>query len=219
MPPYLLSRTSKSTYLQLFAYLHTVLTRQPKFSVRLNMSLLVLRSTKARRQRMCETWDGAPNLYQDQRFDVKASELLNGSELARHMEDETSHVSWVDLSRTATVSPSIAVAIQFPPCDDSPAAIYACTVDARWLPTRIWSEPTADIPIHTTRGNYWSLLTSMADDPAPAEPIRLGAGWLAGWLHSTPNYPRATQPQQSRVSLPRCILTRVRSAAAEPSSG
>jgi len=113
----------------------------------------------------CESWDGAPNLYKDQRFDVKASELFNSSEATRHMADSTSYFSWLSLSKTTTVSPSIAVAVQFPPCDNtSPAAIYACTVDARWLPTRIWIEPTADTAIHTTRGKWWSFLTVMADD-------------------------------------------------------
>ena len=131
---------------------------------------------------LCESWDGAPNLYENQQFSIPAAGVGNAEDLRHHMQNKSSYFTWTDLSEH-NESPSIAAAVYLPRCDFSSPALYTCSVDARWLPTATWIEPTADVSIHGTRGSYKDLLRSMAGDLVPLQPIRLGLDW-AGALNT-----------------------------------
>lgn len=125
---------------------------------------------------LCGTWKKAPNLYEHQQFDVAPDRAGDDKNIKQHMENDTAYLGWIDLSE-ASVGPSLGAVVYLPQCNTSSPAIYACSIDARWLPTATWIEPTADSLIHGTRGNYRDLLVSMAGDIAPLEPIRLGLDW------------------------------------------
>lgn len=159
---------------------------------------------------VCETWNNAPNLYKDRQFDVAADRVGHDENLGQYMETGNSRLRWVDLPELGGVGvgPSLGAAVYLPKCNISAPAIYARSIDARWLPTATWIEPTADSSIHGTGGSYRDLLRSMAGDQVRPEPIHLGLDW-ADALNTQLHPSSSSSDNSSNITTVESILNKV----------
>jgi hypothetical protein len=56
---------------------------------------------------------------------------------------------WVDLDELSGVKPSLgAIFVQSPKPGGNPNSIYACTLDAHWVPVNAWIDPSFDSVVH-----------------------------------------------------------------------
>ena len=103
------------------------------------------------------------------------------------------HFKWIDLAQHFDVAPSIAAMIVFPGyyLKEFGNEFYvdttymACRVDARWLPTDLWMEPTSDSYAHMSPVSAVDIITSLSTRKTattglyetPASPINIDLGW------------------------------------------
>ena len=118
-----------------------------------------------------------PNIYQGQNWTVSVASIANVTDLEDHMQNDSLYFTWVDLSQY-DLRPSIAAAIFIPSCDGSiPVSLAACSVDARWLPTDMWINPTQSESVFDSYPSPLDFVNSLAGEDLEPRPIDIGIDW------------------------------------------
>ncbi len=88
--------------------------------------------------------------------------------------------TWIDLAISEGPRPSILALFTMPLRDRSFSDMYACTVDARWVPTQPWIDPSTDKFVHDYISRPVPDLLQETDRnglPTPPPPIYIDPGW------------------------------------------
>jgi hypothetical protein len=122
-------------------------------------------------------YSASPNIYQGQNCTVSLGSIGNMTDLDDHLRNGSLYFTWVDLSKY-DVRPSIAAAIFLPSCNNSmPVSFAACSVDARWLPTDMWINPTQSESVFDSYPDPLQLVNSVAGQALEPRPIDIGIDW------------------------------------------
>jgi hypothetical protein len=118
-----------------------------------------------------------PNIYQGQNWTVSISSIGNVTDIEDHIRNGSLYFTWVDLSKY-DLRPSIAAAVFVPSCNSSiPGSFAACSVDARWLPTDMWINPTQSESVFDSYPNPMNFINSLAGKHLESRPIDIGIDW------------------------------------------
>ena len=152
------------------------------------------------------------NMYRDMNWTMDVNTVWNRTLLEEQMRTGNLSFTWVDLQEYA-LKPSIATAIAFPPVDSTttndsntqnlPSRIFACSIDARWLPADLWITPTLSNSYYESVPEPQALLNSLSDTSMELdeEPINISLEWA-----NALNLP-ALQEFQPRLSTIENLLT------------
>ena len=125
----------------------------------------------------CSTLNGVPNRYTGQNWTVNQDTVIDAAALDSHTKNGTMYFRWVDLSHYH-VRPSLAALVYSPSCDGAKAPLaMMCTIDARWVPTKVWVEPETMVQILGLPGGKREFYDAMVDNQVPDQPILIDMSW------------------------------------------
>jgi hypothetical protein len=135
-----------------------------------------------------ETMNTKSNAYTGQNWVVDIEDIVkNRSLLGEALESSHIYFTWVDLSQYS-LKPSIAAAIFIQ--NTSSAVGYdvaACSIDARWLQSELWIDPTLSEAIQQPYSKPVDQINALAGETLNAEPTEINLDWAGALNVNMPN--------------------------------
>ena len=142
------------------------------------------------------------NIYANESWTMNMSAVWNASYIEGHIEKNSVAFTWTKLENSNNYRPSIAASVAVPPsfipntngsvASNSPPKIYACSLDARWVPAELWITPTLSDSYYESTPRPVDLLKSAMSSPDKEELIDISLEWASALNVPIPDSPLTT---------------------------